>query len=351
MKPNETVLIVDDETVIRRMLTAIISGRGYRCLEASNSDEALESLKTGDVDVALLDINMPGKPGNEFLSDALRFYPDTAVIMLTAVSDNEICIDCMRRGAYDYIIKPFNHKELVVRIEQALEKRRLRIDNREYQQHLSYQVQEQAERIRGDFFNAVSALCEALESKDKYTMGHSSRVAEISSAIAQQMGKTRYDITRINLAATVHDIGKIGIDQTILNKQSRLTVSEYELVRCHCEIGERILKPITHDEEILSMVRHHHERFDGKGYPDGLKGNVGQCPSDWGILALADSYDAMISDRPYRKALPFETAISEIRINTGTQFDAEIVEAFLKIPEINRVHNIESLNEVRCEKY
>ena len=331
MLQRETVLIVDDETIIRRMLSQVLSNAGYICLEAGKSEEALERLRNNAVGIVLLDINMPGKSGIELLDEVIGNYPDVATIMITAVSDNEVCIDCMRRGAYDYIIKPFNPRELLVRVSQALEKRRLRLENKGYQHHLEERVQEQSERIRSAFFNAVTSLAQALEAKDKYTSGHSGRVADISIAIASQMGKTGDEIARIHLAAMVHDIGKIGINEAILNKPGRLTDEEYQQVCLHCEIGERILKPITQDEEILSMVRHHHERYDGKGYPDGLPGNSGHGPASWSILALADTYDAMTSDRPYRKALPVELALREIRDNAGSQFDAEVVDAFFKI--------------------
>jgi putative two-component system response regulator len=324
------VLIVDDEAIIRRMLSQALSGAGYTCLEAGNAEEALTRFRSDLVDVALLDINMPGRSGTQLLNDVISEYPDVAIIMVTAVSDNEVCIDCMRRGAYDYIIKPFNPRELLVRVSQALEKRRLRLENKGYQHHLEERVQEQSERIRSAFFNAVTSLAQALEAKDKYTSGHSGRVADISIAIASQMGRTGDEIARIHLAAKVHDIGKIGINEAILNKPGRLTDEEYQQVCHHCEIGERILKPITQDEEILSMVRHHHERYDGKGYPDGLPGNSGHGPASWSILALADTYDAMTSDRPYRKALPVELALREIRDNAGSQFDAEVVDAFFK---------------------
>jgi putative two-component system response regulator len=328
---SETVLIVDDETGIRRILSQVLSVAGYLCLEASNAEEAMERFRSHPVDIALLDINMPGRSGTQLLGDVTRDYPDVAIIMLTAISDSEVCIDCMRHGAFDYIIKPFNNKELLVRMNQALEKRRLRLENRDYQQHLEEKVHEQAERIRSDYFNALTSLAQALEAKDKYTSGHSRRVADISAVIASQMGKSGDEIAQIRMAAMVHDIGKIGINESILNKPGRLTEAEHAQFCLHSEIGERILKPITSDAAILSMVRHHHERYDGTGYPDGLKGNHGGSSGTCGILAMADAYDAMTSDRPYRKALPLEQAIKEIRDNAGKQFDPAVVAAFLKI--------------------
>ncbi len=329
----ETVLIVDDEVSVRRVLNRALSGAGYICFEAGNAEEVLECFLRNPVDMALLDINMPGRSGAQLLSDVITGYPDVATIMISAVSDNEVCIDCMRRGAYDYISKPFNHKELLVRVSQALEKRKLRLENRDYQQHLEDRVQEQSERIRSDFFNAVTALAQALEAKDKYTSGHSQRVAEVSSTIARQLGMAGDRIEKIRTAALIHDIGKIGVNESVLNKPGRLTDEEYKHIRLHSQTAERILKPITQDDEILSMVRHHHERYDGKGYPDGLSGdaqNQDRLPFNWSIISLADAYDAMSSDRPYRKALPPDQVLQEIKRNTGSQFDPVVVDAFFK---------------------
>ncbi len=334
MTQREKILIVDDEADIRRLLRQIVSSAGYGCLEASGAEEALGLFKNNAVDMALVDINMPGRSGTELLSDLVNIYPDTAIIMVTAISQSDTCIECMHQGASDYVTKPFNHKELLVKIEQALEKRRLKLDNKEYQQHLEERVEEQAVRIRAAFYDAVKSLARALEAKDKYTSGHSQRVAEISSAIARRLGMPEVLIEKIQTAALVHDIGKIGVSESVLNKSEKLTEEEYCHVCLHCEMGERILRPITQDDEILSMVRHHHERYDGKGYPDGISGasqGQGVLPFHWSIIALADAYDAMTSDRSYRKALPPDQALQEIKGNTGSQFDPVVVDAFIKI--------------------
>jgi putative two-component system response regulator len=333
MIQRETILVVDDESGIRTLLKQSLQSSGYYCLEAGGASEALDIIQNNHIDLALLDINMPGKSGQELLDDLITGYPDSAVIMLTAITDNNVCIDCMQHGAYDYITKPFNPRELVVRVKQALEKRKLRIDNKEYQHHLEERVEEQSARIRSAFFDAITALAHALEAKDKYTSGHSQRVAETSTAIARQLGMPDERLEKIQTAALVHDLGKIGVNENILNKPGRLASEEYAHICQHCDTGERILKPITQDDEILSMVRHHHERYDGSGYPDGLKGNSGDKSLLWGIISLADAYDAMTSDRPYRKALPAEQALQEIKNSSGSQFNPTVVAAFLKIKE------------------
>ncbi len=334
MKQQGTILIVDDEEHIRKLLKHSLLIAGYSCLEAGGAQEALELMRNNTVALVLLDINLPGRTGVELLGDIVTTYPDTAAIMVTAITDNDTCIDCMHRGADDYITKPFNFRELKVKMEQALENRILRLDNRNYQQHLEEMVEAQAVRIRASFFNSVASLAQALEAKDKYTAGHSERVAEISVGIARQLGLSAGLEEKVRTAALVHDIGKIGVSESILNKAGRLTDEEYKTVCFHSTAAERILKPITEDDEILSMVRHHHERYDGKGYPDGIKGecqNPDGFPFNWSIIGVADSYDAMISDRPYRKAMPKDEAFKEIIMGAGSQFDPVVVAAFLKI--------------------
>ncbi len=326
---QDKVLIVDDEAVVRRVLRQKLSAEGYCCEEAGNAYQALDKLSGDAVELVILDIKMPGKSGVELLPEIKLSHPDTAVIMATAVSDTSVAIECMKEGAYDYLTKPFNLDEVILSAKRALEKRRLELENRDYQRHLEQKVAEQAKKIRASFLNSVAALAYALEAKDKYTSGHSQHVAEISVAIAGKLGMSQESIERIRLAGLIHDIGKIGVGESILNKPSRLTDSEFWHMKSHPEIGERILAPVVDDEEILRVVRHHHERYDGAGYPDGLSGE--QIPVGARILAVADTYDAMTSERPYRKAMSAEAACAEIERCQGTQFDPEVVDAFLRV--------------------
>ncbi len=323
------ILLVDDEEMIRRLLSQKLSAEGYRCERAANAEQALEKLKGDSIELVILDIKMPGKSGVELLPEIKAKYPDTAVIMATAVSDAGTAINCMRAGAYDYVTKPFNLDEVSFSVSRALEKRRLELENRDYQQHLEQKVEEQAQKIRASFFNAITALAYALEAKDVYTSGHSQRVTEVSVTIAKHLGLPKETIEKIRLAGLVHDIGKIGIRESVLNKPGNLTEEEYEHIKLHSETGERILKPIVDDEEILKAVRHHHERYDGTGYPDGLKGE--QVPRLARIIAVADTFDAMTSERPYRKALTKEAACAEVERCRGTQFDPQAADAFLEV--------------------
>jgi putative nucleotidyltransferase with HDIG domain len=323
------ILLVDDEEMIRRLLYKKLSAEGYRCQQAASAEQALEKLKEDSIELVILDIKMPGKSGVELLPEIKAKYPDTAVVMATAVDDANTAINCMKAGAYDYVTKPFNLEEVSFSVRRALEGRRLKLENRDYQQHLEQKVEEQAQKIRASFFNAVTALAYALEAKDVYTSGHSQRVTEISVAIAKELGLPKESIEKIRLAGLVHDIGKIGVRELVLNKPGSLSEEEYEHVRLHSETGEHILEPLVGDKEILKAVRHHHERYDGAGYPDGLKGE--RIPLLARIIAVADTFDAMTSERPYRKALTKEAACAEVERCRGTQFDPEAADAFLKV--------------------
>ncbi len=357
MTEKETILIVDDEESIRKLIKRKLLSEGYRCQEAGGAAQALDELQTGVVGLVLLDIKMPGKSGIQLLPEIRAGYPDTVVVMATAITDTSTAVHCMRQGAYDYVTKPFNLAEVALSVERALEKRRLELENRDYQQHLEERVSEQAEKIRQAFLNSMTALAYALEAKDRYTSGHSERVAEVSAAIATELGLPQEGVEKIRLAGQVHDIGKIGVKESVLNKPDRLTDEEFQHIKSHCELGERILAPIVEDKEILSMVRHHHERYDGAGYPDGL--SVAKMPLSasilavaegytemirgetesgvpsrgWGssVLAVADTFDAMTSERPYREAMSVEAACAEIERCRGAQFDPEVVDAFLRI--------------------
>jgi len=325
---QESILIVDDEESIRRLLHQKLSSEGYQCQEAANAEQALEKLRHKVVGVTILDIKMPGKSGIELLPEIKASYPDTAVVMATATTDVNIAIRCMKRGAYDYITKPFNLDEVILSVDRALDKRRLELENKEYQQHLEEKVAEQAKKIRASFLSAITALAYALEAKDKYTSGHSQRVADIAVAIAKEMGLSPEIIDKVKLAGLLHDIGKIGVKESVLNKPGSLTDEEFQHIQEHPEIGEHILAPIADDKEILRLVRSHHERYNGSGYPDRLRDT--QIPLAARILAISDAYEAMTSERPYRKAMNDKAASAEIERGKGIQFDPEAADAFLK---------------------
>ncbi len=327
-----TILVVDDEAVIRRLLCQKMISLGYNCLEANGSQQAMDKMNERPADLVILDIMMPGGSGMELLPEIKKAYPDTIVIMATAAGDAETAIKCVRMGAYDYFTKPYNLDEVALSIARALNTRRLELEVLDYQNNLEEKVKVQAHKIRNSFMNAVTALALALDAKDGYTSGHSGRVSEISVVIAKELGMQDGSIENIRLAGLIHDIGKIGVKEEVLNKPGLLTPQESEHIKTHPAIGERILKPIVEEQEILDMVRLHHERIDGRGYPDGLSG--GQIPPGAAIMALADAYDAMTSDRPYRKSLGHKIAMEEIKKGSGTQFSPDAVEAFLRVENI-----------------
>ncbi|MBL7125804.1 MAG: response regulator [Dehalococcoidales bacterium] len=325
------ILIVDDEGSVRRLLRNRLTDEGYQCHEAPNARQALYALRRKNIDLVMLDIKMPGKSGVELLPEIISGYPDISVIMITATADMQTAIQCLKQGAYDYITKPFALDEIIISATRALEKRRLELENKEYQQHLEEKVAEQANKIRASFLNAITALVYALEAKDAYTSGHSQRVSDLSAAIARKLNLPRGQIDKLKLAGLLHDIGKIGVQESVLNKPGRLTEAEFALVKRHPEIGEHILSPIVDSTEILEAVRNHHEHFNGKGYPDGLQKD--KIPLSARILAISDAYEAMTSERPYRKSMSADAARHEIERNQGTQFDPEITATFTRIKE------------------
>lgn len=327
--PKESILIVDDEKTVRRSLNRCLTVNGYDCQEASNAKEALGSLKNNPTDLVILDIMMPGTSGSELLPKLKKSFPDTAVVMATAVVDPETIVNCMKNGAQDYITKPFDVKQLVANIQMVMEKRRLEINLKEKRQVLEGKVKEQAKELQELFIDAVESLIGALEAKDKYTAGHSRRVTKLAVDTGVALGLKGEDLENLRWAALLHDIGKIGIDPSVQNKPGILTPTEYDYVLTHCNIGPGIVQPLVNDK-IVEAIRHHHDSYDGTGVNQKIAGE--EIPLGARILAVADSFDAMTSDRPYRAAMAAKKAIAEIKKCAGTQFDPTVVKAFLKTP-------------------
>jgi len=329
---KENILIVDDEKTVRRSLNRCLTLRGFSCAEAGSADEALESLKNNPADLVILDIMMPGTSGSELLPHLKKSFPDTAVVMATAVVEPDTIVQCMKNGAHDYITKPFDVDQLVGNINMVLEKRRLELNLREKRQVLEGKVEEQAKELQKLFIDAVESLVSALEAKDKYTAGHSRRVTKIAIDTGIAMGLKGEELDNLRWAALLHDIGKIGIDPTIQNKPGELTPQEYDYILTHCVIGPGIVQPLV-NEKIIEAIKHHHDSYDGNGLNQKASGN--EIPLGARILAAADSFDAMTSDRPYRSSMPAKKAVDEIIRCSGTQFDPAVVKAFLKTPIVN----------------
>ncbi len=330
-------LIVDDEPRLRQVLVHLMRNDGFTCLEAGNGEEALLQLEAHPVRLVMSDLRMPKMDGLELLRQVRGRWPDVAVVMITAVADVEVAVSCLAIGAMDYLTKPFHLEEVRARVAQALEKRRLVIENRGYQESLQEKVAVQARRLEELFLASIQSLAEALEVKDPYTRGHSVRVSHYSTVIAREMGLEGEMLRQVELGGHVHDIGKIGVREDVLNKPGKLTDAEYEHIMTHPVVGWRILAPLLGETPVsLNIVRSHHERFDGRGIPDRLAGT--DIPLEARIAAAADSFDAMTSDRPYRPdGLTMDEAITEILRCSGTQYDPQIVQAFMSAVESGRL--------------
>jgi putative nucleotidyltransferase with HDIG domain len=274
------------------------------------------------------DLRMPEMDGVTLLGHVVKRWPDTAVLMVSAVADVDIAVKCLQLGALDYVSKPFNLEEVRARVKQALERRQLRLELKSYQRSLEERVQVQAHRIEELFLGGVQALAQALEAKDAYLRGHSLRVAEYAVSIARRVGLDANAIDAISLGGHLHDIGKIGVSEEVLHKAGKLTDAEYRHIMEHTVIGARILGPLLRDAPmVIAVVRSHHERLDGTGLPDGLAGDT--IPMAARIVSVADAFDAMTSERPYRHSLSVERALLELRTQRGIQWDPVAVDGFL----------------------
>ena len=334
----ERILIVDDEEAIREVVSTLLTAQGYQCKTAANGEEAIRSMRDGGFDLVLSDLVMPGVDGLKLIEMVRGYDADIPVIMVTAMHDISTAIEAMRRGAYDYILKPFEKEQLFLSVRRALEHRRLIYENRLYQQELERRVEERTlqlsqalEELEQSYDYTLEALASALDLKDAETEGHCQRVTAMTIVMARAMGLGEAELRQIARGAFLHDIGKMGIPDSILRKPGPLTPEETAIMRTHCDIGYQVLERIPFLREASEIVLSHQEKFDGTGYPRNLKSD--QIPLGARVFAVADTLDAMISDRPYRKALPLQEAKEEIRRHAGTQFDPKVVEIFVTIPD------------------
>jgi putative two-component system response regulator len=323
-------LVVDDDAQVRHSLARVIEAHGLATIEAASGAEALAILeRDGEVPIVITDIYMPEMDGVTFLREALQRYPDMAVVMLTGVAEVTTAVECLKLGALDYISKPVLVQEVQARVDKALEKRDLVLQNRFYQQNLESRVRELDHRNKQALLNGVQMLVHALEAKDAYTSGHSMRVARYAVKTAVQLGYVGDRLEQIRLGGELHDIGKIGTREDILNKAGPLTPDEFEHVKAHAALGERILTPFLGESPVvLRIVRSHHERMDGSGFPDGLQG--ARISPEARIVAVVDAFDAMTTNRAYRPPRIPEDAFQELQRCTGPQFDVDVVEAFVR---------------------
>ena len=326
------LLVVDDEESIRNALMRYLSARGYSVGEAANGEEALQSLATDSYAIMLLDVHMPGMSGIDLVPEALDQEPDLAILMLSAVTDASTAAACMQRGAFDYLTKPIELTDLSNSIERALKRRDTMMQNREISSWLKEEVQrrtQEAEQEREKQQQLTIATLEALinaqEAKNPFLSGHSARVAAFAASVAHHLELTDDEVEEVRMAGRLHDLGKIGVRESVLNKKGRLSDEEYEHVKQHVLIGWQILAPLQHLGSIVSYVRSHHERWDGSGYPDGLAGE--EIPIGARIICASDVYDALTTSRPYQEKLPPEEAVERMGHLSGKIIDPNVLEA------------------------
>ena len=327
-----TVLIVDDEINILQLLKRTFRGK-YNLLTATNGQEGLDIVKEQGDKIALIvsDQKMPVMEGTEFLQKVREIHPEIVKILLTGHVGTDILVDL-----FQYILKPFEPEELKIAVENGITKYSMASNNKVYYNEL-----------RELFYKTIRAISNALDTRDAYTNGHSLRVTLYSMIMASELGLETSYMEDIEIAGLLHDIGKIAMPKSILCKNGKLTDEEFVVMKAHPVLGEKIVVNIKKLQIISEWVKAHHEKWNGTGYPDGLKGT--QIPLPARIISIADTYDAMTSTRPYRTALSHETAISEIGRCAGTQFDPELANLFVRLSD--KIDDARKNPEAAYQKY
>ena len=332
------LLVVDDEPAARQLLSLILAASAFRCTTASSGEEAVVALQREHFDAVISDLHMPGMGGMELLTEVRRRHPHTAFLVTTGVDDVDVGVQAMRSGADDYLVKPLRDTAVVASLERALHKRKLDQQIENYHQHLedmvverTSQLQNALQQVERSYEDTLRALGAAIDLRDHETAGHSQRVCRYSVEIARAMGWTKEQLASLARGAYLHDIGKLGISDGILLKPGPLTDDEWKLMQEHAQIGFDVVKDISFLADAAEIILMHHERYDGAGYPRGLKGD--EIRQGAQIFAVADTLDAMTSDRPYRRASSYQSAREAISRGSGSQFDPRVVQVFLTIPQ------------------
>jgi len=336
---NNRILVVDDEETIREIVSSMLGGAHFQTRQACSGVEALSILESGDeFDLVLSDLMMAEMDGIALLEKAKERYPDVPIVLVTAVHDISVALQALRNGAYDYVLKPFEREQLLHTVRRALEHSRLKRENDAYRTNLEALVAARTQQWKTALSNleksydiTLEVLGDALDLKDAETEHHSRRVTAFTIAIARKMGLAKEQINVIARGAFLHDIGKMAIPDKILHKPGKLTDDEMEIMKEHCYLGYKMICRIPFLAEAAEIIYSHQERYDGLGYPRGLKGE--EIPLGARIFAIADTLDAMRSDRVYRKAQSMEAVRKEIQAWSGRQFDPEIVKVFLEMPD------------------
>jgi len=345
---EKCILVIDDEEPIRKVLNTHLTKEGFRVVQCPGGRGVFEVIDGTPFEVMICDIKMPDVDGLEVLEYARRSASTSPVIMLTGLTDAAVAVDVMKRGAFDYVMKPVKKEDLLSTIDRAYEhrrllerNRRLEHENREYQLFLEKKVDERTRELglktaeveeaygmlKSMNIQFVNVLAETIEAKDRYTRGHCNRMRYLCVELGRLVGLSHKELEVLEYASLLHDLGKVGVNELILNKEGPLTDSECARIKEHPEIGEKILKDIPLMEPVSRIIAAHHENFDGSGYPNGSKGS--EIPLQARIISVADLYDAMTSDRPYRKGLDVEVALDEMARVAGAQLDPEVVKLFI----------------------
>jgi putative nucleotidyltransferase with HDIG domain len=332
------VLIADDEPEIRGVLADVL-GPAYDCTTVGSAEDALSRLRESDYDLVISDIMMGGMSGLEMIPRALERSPDTVVIMISGVQTVESAISALRAGAFDYVMKPFDLYHVEAAVSRALEHHSLRVQKRQYENYLEEMVGQRTAQLDGAlqslgdaYRTTLKALTAALETRDQETHGHSERVVNFSLRLGREMGLCPEQLSALEFGSLLHDIGKIGVPDAILRKPARLTEDEWVRMREHPLHGQKILRGIEFLEGASRVVAQHHEKWDGTGYPLGLKGE--EIDLNARIFAVADAFDAMTSDRVYRNGRGYDEAVAELDAFAARQFDPTVVAAFRRIPRV-----------------
>ena len=337
------ILIADDDTLVREAVHKILNMFGHEVVSCASGEEALSSLDPG-FDLIILDINMPGLDGFETLKFINERSLGIPVIFLTGAGSMEYAVKAINLGAYDFIPKPIEDLDIFnIKVKRAIEKRMYVVQEKAYKENLetevrnktrelaekNRQLEEYNENLEVSALNTMLTLQTALEEKDMYTAGHTTRVTFLAMNIGRALHLGAEDLTVLERACKVHDIGKLVVDVSYIRKPGPLTDEEWLLMKKHPEIGANIIKPLAFMQDELFIVRHHHERMDGKGYPDGLGGSDLNLLTK--IITVADSYDAMTSKRSYKQNMSQQDAVAEMHRCSGAQFDPEVVRIFVQV--------------------
>jgi len=331
------ILIVDDEVEITEILADLLS-EDYECLRAASAEEALVRLTESEFQLVISDITMPGMSGLDMIPHIKDLSPDTVVVMISGMQTVESAIGALRLGAFDYLMKPFDLRQVEAVVKRALEHHELVVAKQRYENHLEELVEQRTveldkalNSLEGAYRSTLKALTAALETRDSETHGHSERVVSYSLRLGREYGLSSENMKALEFGSLLHDIGKIGVPDSILRKPAKLTEEEWVRMREHPLHGQQILRGIEFLEGAARVVAQHHEKWDGTGYPLGLRSE--DIDINARIFAVADAFDAITSDRVYRRGKPYEAAAQELDDWAGRQFDPKVVEAFHRVPK------------------